>query len=253
MNDSIGLTKLWFKNFKSIKDLEITPNGFSLLVGPNASGKSNIIQAIKLFRNIITKDYEGNPFFEWWGYNNVVWKKDERLPIVMGMELNIYGYICKYESTITGMGGNFNIINEKLYIKDICKIKKGNSIEVERYISNIDIKNRKQRELFGFIKRLPPKYMVNLSTEVTLLQPSSISVFGAKDMNAHIIILNYEKESEIPSNVVKIPSNALLLILPVLSKDIEKQSITLLDFVINFLKEMEIVSLTSNIKTKKNQ
>ncbi|MEO8147651.1 MAG: AAA family ATPase [Bacteroidia bacterium] len=44
------IKKLQIKNFKSIVDLElINPNPFSVFVGPNASGKSNIFEAIQFF------------------------------------------------------------------------------------------------------------------------------------------------------------------------------------------------------------
>ena len=37
----IGITNIKVKNFKNFKDLEVNLNNFNILVGSNASGKSN--------------------------------------------------------------------------------------------------------------------------------------------------------------------------------------------------------------------
>jgi len=40
-------------NFKSLKDTVIELGKFNVLIGPNASGKTNTIQALKLLRDIM--------------------------------------------------------------------------------------------------------------------------------------------------------------------------------------------------------
>lgn len=46
------LTKLHLKNFKSFKDADLTVGPFSLLIGTNASGKSNIRDALRFLHGI---------------------------------------------------------------------------------------------------------------------------------------------------------------------------------------------------------
>ena len=81
---SCKLRRVHVKNFKSLKDftLEFDSN-LQVVIGPNASGKSNVIELFQLLKNII-KTIRGqiyNPFLDWWGYSNVVWMSKETLPI----------------------------------------------------------------------------------------------------------------------------------------------------------------------------
>jgi len=46
------IRKLTVKNFKSFRNLEVDPGNFTVVIGSNASGKSNFIQAIKFLRDI---------------------------------------------------------------------------------------------------------------------------------------------------------------------------------------------------------
>ena len=45
------LTRIRIRNFRSIDDLEIRPQDYTSLIGPNNSGKSSVLRAIKLFLN----------------------------------------------------------------------------------------------------------------------------------------------------------------------------------------------------------
>lgn len=48
----ITLRRLHAENFRSFKDLNVAFNDFDVLVGPNASGKSNLLQCIRLLRDV---------------------------------------------------------------------------------------------------------------------------------------------------------------------------------------------------------
>ena len=50
----MALEKIHIKNFKSLVDVEIVkPNPFTVFVGPNASGKSNIFEAVEFYTYVI--------------------------------------------------------------------------------------------------------------------------------------------------------------------------------------------------------
>ncbi|WP_048151270.1 AAA family ATPase [Palaeococcus ferrophilus] len=117
------LKKLIVKNFKSIRDCEIELGKLNVLIGANASGKTNLIEVFKLLRKIYVEK-DTNPFLEWWGYNNVVWGGKEELPITIGMLFDVNGYEVYFETTFTGTGGSFRILKEQLEIKDYVKIEK---------------------------------------------------------------------------------------------------------------------------------
>jgi AAA15 family ATPase/GTPase len=42
------IKRIYIKNFRSIKELEILPNDLNAIIGPNGSGKTNILKAIDL-------------------------------------------------------------------------------------------------------------------------------------------------------------------------------------------------------------
>lgn len=49
------LTRLHIRNFKSIKDLSIDIKDFNILVGPNNSGKTSVLQTLALLKQSIAE------------------------------------------------------------------------------------------------------------------------------------------------------------------------------------------------------
>ncbi len=135
-----SLKKVFIKNFKSLHDCEIDIGKLNVVVGANASGKSNLVEAFRLLKKIyVEKDIF--PFLEWWGYNNVVWQRKEELSITIGLLFDIEGYEVYFETNITGAGGKFQIFREVLDIRGYVKFEKeGEWITVkhnENFIDNI--------------------------------------------------------------------------------------------------------------------
>jgi len=138
VNECVELKKFWVKNFKSLRDVTLEfPTRLTIVVGTNGSGKTALTEAFELLTSTVewAMGRTTNPFLKWWGYDKVVWKHDENLPIILGMELeykntkecaeNICGPILKidtckaptkifYEIYITGKGGRFQILKESL-------------------------------------------------------------------------------------------------------------------------------------------
>ena len=69
-----SLKKVFIKNFKSLHDCEIDIGKMNVVVGANASGKSNLVELFRLLKKIYV-DKDINPFSEWWGYNNAIWQR----------------------------------------------------------------------------------------------------------------------------------------------------------------------------------
>src|SRR4030065_1215742 len=148
------LKKVFIKNFKSLHDCEIDIGMLNVIVGANASGKSNLLEAFRLLKKIYV-DKDINPFTEWWGYNNVVWQRKEELSITIGMLFDIEVYDVYFETTFTGVGGKFQILREVLDVRGYLKFEKdGEWIVVNHdadYINNI-IKNiNNYKSVFGGI------------------------------------------------------------------------------------------------------
>lgn len=105
------LKEIYVENFKSLKESRIIIEKFNVIVGANASGKSNFVEVFKLLKKIYVERVE-NPFIEWWGYKNVVFEHKEELPIKISLKFEDKYEILYYEIEITGSGGTFEIIKE---------------------------------------------------------------------------------------------------------------------------------------------
>lgn len=125
----VVVRKTWVKNFKSLKDFKLDLNKVNIIVGKNGSGKTNLIEALKLFKKTVDflRGKEVNPFLDWWGYDNVVWSRDERLPITIGFEYTVKRDRVKtparYSITVSGRGGSFSILQEEIEIPNTIKIR----------------------------------------------------------------------------------------------------------------------------------
>jgi len=82
---NVRMGKIIIKNFKNLKDVTIRPKKFTVLIGPNGSGKTNFLEFFKLLRKIYA-ERNPYPFLEWDGYENVVWNHQINLPIEFELE-----------------------------------------------------------------------------------------------------------------------------------------------------------------------
>ena len=58
-NDStFRLTRVWARNFKSIRNLDLELGPLTVLVGPNASGKSNVLDVLSFIKQAIGRDLD---------------------------------------------------------------------------------------------------------------------------------------------------------------------------------------------------
>ena len=137
------LERIWIRNFKSLKDFELSmPTKLLIVAGMNGSGKTALVEAFELLTQILewARGLNPNPFHRWWGYDKVVWSHDEDLPIVMGLKLRLSNVESKildteskhvktllgefknlakdtsitYEISVSGKGGRFNVLKETL-------------------------------------------------------------------------------------------------------------------------------------------
>ena len=136
INECMELKKFWVKNFKSLRDVTLEfPTRLTIIVGTNGSGKTALAEAFELLTSTIewAMGRTTNPFLKWWGYGIVVWRHDENIPIILGLELEYKNkeecvkVFCiplpepciaptriSYEIYITGKEGRFQILRESL-------------------------------------------------------------------------------------------------------------------------------------------
>ncbi len=141
ISDSWIVRKVWIRNFKSLRDVSIDLEKMNILIGPNGSGKSNIVEAFLLLKKIYSDSVTINPFLEWWGYDNVVWQKNERLPIVIGFEAINRGFQLVFETTITGIGGRFAFLKERIKIDNYAELIREGDVLTIRHNANVIKRN----------------------------------------------------------------------------------------------------------------
>ena len=52
------LTRVWARNFKSIRNLDLELGSLTVLVGPNASGKSNVLDVLRFIKGALDRDVD---------------------------------------------------------------------------------------------------------------------------------------------------------------------------------------------------
>lgn len=89
------INSLIIENFKSIKNLKIElSKGPNVLVGANASGKTNILEAIDFLRHALTEARRKTPYRphlpKYWRALDIIYGKNPSLPIRIGLEFSYY-------------------------------------------------------------------------------------------------------------------------------------------------------------------
>ncbi len=155
------LKEIYIENFKSFKSCKVELEKFNVVVGKNASGKTNLIEFFKLLRKIYVEG-GGNPFIEWWGYNNVVFMHDENLTIKFSLKfkdrVNDKEKFIVYEGEITGAHGNFEIIKDAIDTEEYKIVKEGGKINILQY----DLSGTTNLILEGSFARPSPPYTVGI-------------------------------------------------------------------------------------------
>lgn len=218
------LKKLTVKNFKSLRDCEIELGKFNVLVGANASGKTNLVEVFKLLRKIYV-ERDTNPFLEWWGYNNVVWAGKEELPITVGMLFDVEGYDVYFETTFTGTGGSFRILKEVLEIRNYMKIEKEGRFLTINHDKNwlemalSELKTVEDRDFLIY------KHFANLSTlDLEVIEKELPASFVDKSLLKTLPGKGtsiYDSQSKVAYTISEIPYNSSVHRIPIVSPTIK--------------------------------
>ena len=119
----IGATEVRVENFKSLRNFQITIDDFTVLIGTNGSGKTNVLELFK-FANLCLDPprIPAYPFRAWSGFKNIVWSHDTNLPIHIDVRHSAGQHRIEYAVTIIGLGGKPEYLDETLTISNYLSI-----------------------------------------------------------------------------------------------------------------------------------
>ncbi len=142
--EKFKLTKIRIRNAFSFKDAELDLGKLNIIVGPNASGKTNLVNVFRLLKRALgTYEEPRLPYLPWWSPRNIAYNFSEETPVQI--ELNISdeeGHESIYALTFSVAGGEIRLVRETLQIKGYCSIERyGDIISV---CNNIDEKAAKR-------------------------------------------------------------------------------------------------------------
>ncbi len=108
------IKKLNVKNYKSLKDLDLELSRTNVLVGPNMSGKSNLIDCLRFLTQMCTSGLN-KAFLDRGGFPEVAWKGEDGGPIsfhlVVEQEANEKESEKSYEYEISISGSYTGLIS----------------------------------------------------------------------------------------------------------------------------------------------
>ena len=120
------IKKFFVKNYKSLKELELELQRFNVLIGPNAGGKSNIIDVLAFISELTSKSSLLELLGQRGGFEKVVFKGEEKeveISLAFSFKENLS---CSYSITFSQF-----IEREKLIIGDKIGVERGKGGEIK--------------------------------------------------------------------------------------------------------------------------
>ena len=137
------IKKLVIENFKSLEKIELELDKFNVLIGPNSSGKSNILQAISFLSEMLelsidnlVRKYAGS-------YSDMVYKQEiwRNIKINIEAENFEYGVEIKGEKGFAGIAKEILRSGEKEIIREHQNIKVPKDISLDSKSESIFFRN----------------------------------------------------------------------------------------------------------------
>lgn len=119
-----SLEKVHIKNFLSLRDVELPLKPLTVLVGPNASGKSNVLKALAFFNQLMLADKP--PTVE---FIRALFWAGEANRITFGLQTGVGTATTNYELALEALTDN-PFVTENLSVNgvDIISIQNGESV-----------------------------------------------------------------------------------------------------------------------------
>ena len=161
MNES--LVRIHAENFKSLKDFTIECKKFNVLIGPNGSGKTNVLELFK-FANLCIDPVRipAYPFRSWSGFNNIVWSHNTDLPIRLQVNYRVEKHNIEYKMTVDGASSMLEFLDEELSISNYIHVLR--NYKSVKYRLDTKFLAMIKSELSAASLRLPHRFSSDISS-----------------------------------------------------------------------------------------
>lgn len=137
------LVRVRLGNIFSFKDAELELGRLNVVVGPNASGKSNLVGVFRFLRRALGSRVEPSlPYLPWWSARNIAFDFDEELPVKVGLDLEYDGKSgekpirVSFDLVFSVAGGRVELVEERLEIHGFSSIyRRKQFLHVENRLS----------------------------------------------------------------------------------------------------------------------
>ena len=182
-------------NFKSFDHIKLDLDRLNVVVGPNGSGKTNLLEGIQLAFGCINYNSPSDyPFISFWGYNNAVHNSDSKRPITFKFQLSIDSYEVTYESKISGAGSFLRFIEENIIIEGFLELKRLGSRLMINYTPQGIHKINLQKEFLKELQMLRQAFMGEKSDsldESLTIEAMNISIDGIDESKSAFSFLSF--------------------------------------------------------------
>src|SRR6516225_3775482 len=93
------IERIHVENYKCLRDVTVELGDFTILIGPNDSGKSSFLEVVQIFGKLVRQDYS-DLFGGDHSPANLVWRKDAGRNIVMKVTGTTAGHRVVYRLEI---------------------------------------------------------------------------------------------------------------------------------------------------------
>ncbi len=148
MGLEVEVKRILIENFKSIKHLELELNpGINLLVGPNAGGKSNILEALHFLYKALIGEAGKTPYIPYpryyWSPLDLVYARDPEKQVMIGLDLSVHEHEELYRE---GGGNEHKQLENRIVFKTFFAVTPGyKTIMPVKYV--LEVNNATKIEL----------------------------------------------------------------------------------------------------------
>ncbi|BCS93300.1 AAA family ATPase [Metallosphaera javensis (ex Sakai et al. 2022)] len=169
------------RNFKSYRDVTLELGKINTVVGPNGSGKTNLIDAFSFLKQVLRPtSLPPYPFARWGDYRSVVFMQDPDLDISFQLSGKYRDREFRYEITLNGKYA-FVVKEEKIRLDSHEIVRQGNTVDLEgkraEVPENMSLFNMFTRIGDIVMSSLPPlpwgdflDFMLNFFNDVMILR-----------------------------------------------------------------------------------